>query len=109
MTCRRCGAGPLAPDHHRHVPRRRRHASRGLCWSCWHEAARNDELPDWPRSTWPAEDLVAEAELVRNTRRPAELGREFLTWPQVAEVLGVPFPTLDKARQRVAQRARSAA
>jgi hypothetical protein len=82
---------------------------RGLCGVCYPVEYRAGRLLDWPRPTWRAEDHVDEAELVRTFRRSAEQGRDVLTWRQVAEVLGVKPATLDRARVRVARRARSAA
>lgn len=110
MGCAKCGAGPLVPGNHRAgVPYGRVHFGRGLCGACYSVELAADRLLDWPRATWQTVELVAEAEMVRALRRPAEQGREFLYWWEVAEVLAVPYPTLRKARERAASASRSAA
>lgn len=110
MNCKRCGGGPLAPGNHRRgVPYGRVHFGRGLCGPCYSAELAADRLLDWPRSTWRTDELVAEAEMVRALRRPAELGRESLYWWEVAEVLAVPYPTLKKAREREQARRRMVA
>lgn len=107
-SCAKCGREGLLPGHFR-IPYACRMVGRGLCGRCYHVELGADRLLDWPRPSWDAEELVAEAELVRATRRPAELDRELLYWREVAEVLGVAHRTLMKARERVAARARAAA
>jgi hypothetical protein len=115
MDCARCGRAALSTMRSHQcgefVPWRHYSPGRGLCRPCYDTARADDTLLDWPRTSWDRHDLVAEAELVRATRRPAELGRELLYWREVAQVLGVKPATLDRARVRVAaeQRAKSAA
>lgn len=99
LRCTSCGAGPLQPQRSG-APRGSQRIGRGLCGPCWAACSTDGTLLDFPRKTWPAAELAAEAEFVR--RRDPEL-----TWREVADVLGVRYTTLDRARVRA--RARRAA
>lgn len=74
---------------------------RGLCRPCYRGLLANDPdaLLDYPRFTHVSVELAAEADLIR--------ARSGGTWPEVAAQLGVPFATLDKARQRARRRVSS--
>lgn len=92
----------------------RRHHGRYLCGSCYQAAHRADAVPEHPRTTHLAEELVREAELLR-----ARLGEPVrgwdpvkrrqvtvsgATWPQIAARLGVEHKALERARHRVKTR-----
>ena len=79
-----------------------RHFGRGLCKACHDRHSRLGTLDRFPPTNWPADDLARDAEILRQ-RDPA------LTWPQVADRLGVSFAALDQARVRVRRRQRTGA
>jgi len=75
-------------------------AGRGLCTTCHSRHLNDGTLADFPRKTWKAEDLVAEADLLRT----AGVGRE-----EIAERLGVKWVSIMSAKQRLRTRAESKA
>lgn len=92
------GSSPAGADAARALARHRR-------WHpavCWAGEDIDDPAtePTSARRTWRSEELVAEAEEIR---RACGIG-----WSLIAERLGVKRNTLDKARERVAARARAA-
>jgi hypothetical protein len=74
----------------------RKHRARGLCPTCYQLALLHGTHVDHPRSTWPQDDLVEEAELLR-----ARCPDRPMTWVEIARELGVTYAALDRARWRV--------
>ena len=84
--CKSCGA-----DTHD------RYARRGLCRKCESHHRRRGTLLNFPRITWLAEELVAEATMLLSSGR---------TRADVAAALGVQWGSILQARSRVRRRAR---
>lgn len=99
MKCGRCGRGPLAPEGTPGVALADQHGGRGLCRPCYGRAYTDGTLADHERTTWPAAELVAEAELVR--------ARQGGTWREVAGFLGVSLAALERAQVRERARTRA--
>lgn len=85
---------PLVPRR-RHPPKGHvRHAGRNLCDGCRQRRAKNG-TPMPPLTTWPADDLLTEWDLLR---------RQGHTMRQACDRLGVTYDALDQAIARAKRR-----
>lgn len=84
-ACVACGVTPDKYD----MPR-------GLCHSCYDWHYHRGSLDQFPRGTWPADELVAEAELLR---------KHGATRAEVAKRLGVSWNAVLAARGRLKRKA----
>lgn len=93
------GSSPVNAQAARTLARRRRwHPA-----ACWAGEDIDDPatVPTSNRTTWRSEELVAEAEYLRSQTGDS--------WAKIASQIGVAVDTLEKARERVAARAKAGA